>query len=142
MPMTPVQLAEITKAPVLGILTTVNPDGSPQATPVYYVYEDGKLHISVTKDRKKTYNVQRDPRVAVCVLAEEPPFNYVQVMGRATVTEDDLVERSRRIWSTFRSQLPDDFPQLLADQKRVVMVVTPERATSRVRAPGAPASQR
>ena len=96
----------------------------------------------MTKDRKKTLNVQRDPRVAVCVLSEGQPFNYVQVMGRATVTEDNLVDRSRRIWSTFRSELPDDFPQLLADQKRVVMVVTPEHATSRIRAPGAPASQR
>ena len=124
------------------VVTTLRKDGSPQATPVYYVYEDGKLHISVTKDRKKTLNVQRDPRVAVCVLSEGPPLDYVQVMGRATITEDDLVERSRRIWSTFRSPLPDDFPQVLADQKRVVMVVTPERATSRLRAPGAPAAQR
>jgi PPOX class probable F420-dependent enzyme len=113
----------------LAVVSTVKKDGGPQATPVYYVYDGEKLFISVTAARKKTVNVRRDPRVAVTVLAEEHPFKHVQVTGRAEITDDNLVDMSHRIWSTFREP-PKDFAKLLADQGRVLMVVTPERATS------------
>ena len=113
------------------VVSTLRKDGGPQSTPVYYLYEDGKLLISVTKTRKKTHNVLRDSRVSVVVLAEAFPFDYVQIMGTAAISEEDLVATSRRIWSTFRPQLPEDFAQVMADQQRVVMIVTPERATSR-----------
>jgi PPOX class probable F420-dependent enzyme len=113
----------------LAVVSTVKKDGGPQATPVYYIYDGEKLFISVTAARKKTVNVRRDPRVAVTVLAEEHPFKHVQVTGRAEITDDNLVDMSHRIWSTFREP-PKDFAKLLADQGRVLMVVTPERATS------------
>ena len=115
-----------------GVVTTLRKDGSPQSTPVYYVFEDDKLWISVTRDRKKTYNVLRDPRVTMCALAEQPPFDYVQVMGKAEITDDDLEAKSHRIWSRFRNPMPDDFPQRLVDQKRVLLVITPESVTSRL----------
>jgi PPOX class probable F420-dependent enzyme len=117
------------------VASTLRKDGAPQSTPVYYLYDGGLLYISVTETRKKTLNVARDGRVSVCALAEEWPFDYVQVMGTARITKDDLVETSRRIWSTFRPQLPDDFAQMMVDQQRVLMVVTPERVTSRLQAP-------
>lgn len=113
----------------LAVVSTVKKDGGPQSTPVYYVYDGEKLFISVTAARKKTVNVQRDPRVAVAVLAEERPFKHVQVTGRAEITNANLVDMSHRIWSTFREP-PEDFAKLLADQGRVLMVVTPESATS------------
>ena len=117
----------------LAVVSTVRRDGGPQATPVYYVYDGDKLFISVTATRKKTLNVKRDPRVAVTVLAEERPFKHVQVTGRAEITDANLVDMSHRIWSTFRDP-PEDFAKLLADQQRVLMVVTPESATSNLAA--------
>ena len=53
------------------IISTLRKSGTPSATPVYYIYEGGKLIISVTKTRAKTAHVLRDPRVCVCVLHEE-----------------------------------------------------------------------
>ncbi|MFQ5860547.1 MAG: PPOX class F420-dependent oxidoreductase [Dehalococcoidia bacterium] len=112
-------------------LATLRKDGSPQNTLVYYLYEDGKFFITSTKPRIKTINIQRDPRVALCVLQEGPPFNYVQVLGTAVVTEEELVERTARIFLRFRPQLPENFPQYLANEQRVLVVVTPERTTER-----------
>lgn len=117
----------------LAVVSTVRKDGGPQATPVYYVYDGDKLYISVTKTRKKTLNAQRDPRVAVTVIAEERPFKHVQVTGRAEITDTNLLDMSHRIWSTFREP-PEDFAKVLADQDRVLMVVTPEHATSNLAA--------
>lgn len=118
----------------LCVVSTIRGDGAPQSTPVYYIYEGGKLYISVTKSRKKTLNVARDSRVSVVVLAEEPPFKHVQVQGTAITTDDDLVETSRRIWSTFRDELPEDFAQVMLDQGRTLMVVTPGSVTSNLAA--------
>jgi PPOX class probable F420-dependent enzyme len=115
------------------VISTLRKDGAPQSTPVYYFYEDGKLYISATRDRFKTVNAQRDPRVAVCALDEGPPFSYVQVMGRVEITDADLVAKTRRIYMLFRTELADDFEENLRREGRILMVVTPERVTSRAR---------
>jgi PPOX class probable F420-dependent enzyme len=114
----------------LCVVSTLRQDGAPQSTPVYYIYEGGKLYISVTKSRKKTINVARDSRVSVVVLAEERPFRHVQLQGTAVISDDLLVETSRRIWSTFRDELPEDFAQVMLDQGRTLMIVTPASVTS------------
>ncbi len=113
----------------LVVLTTLQSDWSPQSTPVYYALEDEKLLVSSTRDRIKTRNAQRDARVNLCILDEAFPFRYVQVWGQATVTDTDLVERSRRIYLTFRASLADDFPEQLVQQQRISIEVTPERVT-------------
>ena len=113
----------------LAVLTTLRRSGSPQSTPVYYLYENGKLLVSSTRDRFKTINVRRDPRVNLCILDESPPFRYVQIQGKATMTDEDLVETSRRIYMTFRESLADDFPEQLARQGRIILEVTPEVVT-------------
>jgi PPOX class probable F420-dependent enzyme len=112
------------------VVSTIRKDGAPQSTPVYYIYEGGKLYISVTKTRKKTLNAGRDARVSAVVLAETQPFKHVQVQGTAVITDHDLVETSRRIWSTFRDGLPENFGQVMQDQGRTLMVITPVTITS------------
>ncbi len=116
-----------------GVLSTLKKGGAPQATPVYYLYEDGKILISANKWKYKTRNIQRDPRVTLCVLDEGPRNRYLQVSGRAVVTEEDLVETSTRIFSRFRSEIREDFPQWLKDQQRVIVVLTPEHVSPRPR---------
>ena len=115
---------------MFSIITTIKKDGSPQSTPVYYLYEDGKIYISVTKTRAKTRNVLRDPRVSLVAVSAERPFPYVQISGTATITQDDLEARSRRIFSRFRPSLPEDFSSMLQEQQRQIMVVTPEQVLS------------
>jgi len=114
----------------LCVVTTLRANGSPQSTPVYYIHENGKLYISVTKTRKKTLNIARDARVTAVVLAEESPFRHVQVQGTAVISDEDLVETSRRIWSTFRDELPKDLAQVMQDQQRTLMIITPTYVTS------------
>ena len=115
---------------ILCVISTTKRDGSSQSTPVYYVFENGKLYISVTRPRAKTRNVLRDPRVSVVVLHTERPFPYVQITGTAEITEDDLEPLTRRIFSLFMQSLPENFTQVLKEQERQLMVVTPQRVNS------------
>ena len=112
------------------VISTIRKSGTPTATPAYYLFEDGKLIISVTKTRAKTAHVRRDPRVCVCVLHEEYPFPYVEVTGRAVITEEDLEDKTRRIFASFTDHIPT--PEVMKAEQRVLMVITPEEVFSRI----------
>ncbi len=129
------QQEEFLKKHRFGVLSTIKMSGAPQATPVYYLYEDGKILISANKWKYKTRNIQRDPRVTLCVLDEGPTNRHLQVAGRATVTEENLVETSTRIFRRFRPEIRPDFAQWLKDEQRVILILTPEKATPRPRPP-------
>ena len=58
------------------------------------------------------------------------PNPYVQINGTATITQDDLEARSRRIFSIFMPNLPENFSGMLQEQERQIMVVTPEQVLS------------
>ena len=112
------------------VISTIRKSGTPAATPVYYVYEGGKLIISVTKTRAKTAHVLRDPRVCVCVLHEEKPFPYVEVTGKAIIVEDDIEDTTRQIFARFTEFIPSS--ELMKEEERVLMVITPEEVFSRI----------
>jgi PPOX class probable F420-dependent enzyme len=63
-------------------------DGRPLIAPVWFVVEDGAVLFNTGKDTAKGRAIARDPRVALCVDLEEPPYGFVQVQGLATVSDD------------------------------------------------------
>src|SRR5215213_4028136 len=71
----------------LAVLSTIMPDGSPQATPVWVDVEPDGSHILINtvEGHLKKENIDRDPRVAVTVVDSENHFRTVVVRG--TVVE-------------------------------------------------------
>ena len=111
----------------LAIFATLRRDGSPQLSPINYAYQDGRILISTTRDRAKYHNVRRHPQVSLCILR---PGNrpYVTVFGRAEIEETDIVDGTAAIFGRMSDRpLPDDFAELLSQQRRILIVVTPER---------------
>ena len=111
----------------LAILATLRRDGSPQLSPINYVYQDDQILISTTCDRAKCHNVRRNPQVSLCIL-RQGGRPYVTVFGQAQIEETDIAERTAAIFRSMSDRtLPDNFGELLAQQRRVLIVVTPER---------------
>ena len=111
----------------LAILATLRRDGSPQLTPINYVYQDGRILISTTRDRAKYHNIQRHPQVSLCILRPQGR-PYVTVFGRARIEESDIVEGTAEIFRSMSDRpLPENFEELLRQQRAVLIVVTPER---------------
>lgn len=74
-------------------------DGRPLVTPVWFVLEGDRLVFNTGKNTAKGRSLARDPRVAMCVDLQEPPFAFVQVQGIAEISEDpgDLVATATTI---------------------------------------------
>jgi PPOX class probable F420-dependent enzyme len=71
-----------------GKLSYLAASGRPLVTPIWFVVEDGSLVFNTGKDTAKGRSLARDPRTAVCVDLEEPPYGFVQVQGEAELSED------------------------------------------------------
>lgn len=71
-----------------GKLAFMATDGRPVINPVWFILEGDELVFNTGKDTAKGRAILRDPRVALCVDLEQPPYGYFQVQGTATVSED------------------------------------------------------
>lgn len=69
------------------MLATARKDGSPQVTPVWYLWENGHILINTENGRAKAKNIKRDPRVAVAIQSMTNPYQYVQIKGRVVKSE-------------------------------------------------------
>ncbi|WP_157254354.1 PPOX class F420-dependent oxidoreductase [Nonomuraea typhae] len=79
---------KILNAPNIGILATINPDGSPQTSVVWVATDGDDVVISSQAGRRKITNLERDPRASLSVFDLADPERYVEVRGEATVAED------------------------------------------------------
>jgi PPOX class probable F420-dependent enzyme len=66
-------------------LATINPDGSPHQTVMWYLLQDGKIMMNTARGRKKDLNMVRDPRVSICV---EDGYRFVTIAGTVELIED------------------------------------------------------
>jgi PPOX class probable F420-dependent enzyme len=63
-------------------------DGRPLIAPVWFVVDDGHVVFNTGKSTAKGRALARDPRVALCVDLERPPYAFVQVQGVAELSEE------------------------------------------------------
>ena len=75
--------------PVLASLATLNPDGSPQITPLWIDLDGDDVVFNTARGRVKARNLERDARVAVSVVDPDDPYNVIAFRGTvADVTTD------------------------------------------------------
>ena len=84
----PEVLAFLTEGTRTGKLAYTSAAGQPLVVPVWFVIEDGYVVFNTGKDTAKGRALARDPRAAVCVDMETPPYAFVQVQGTAEQSED------------------------------------------------------
>lgn len=72
-------------------------DGSPHVTPIWFLLDGDDLVFTTHESGVKAIALRRDPRVCVCVDEDTPPYSFVSLWGKASLTED--VDEVRR-WAT------------------------------------------
>lgn len=65
-------------------LATVKENGSPHVVPLWFVLDDeGNIIFGTETNSVKGKNIQRDPRVSICVDYQEFPYSFVTIFGTA-----------------------------------------------------------
>ena len=89
-----------------GKLAFAGQDGRPLVAPIWFIVEGGGLVFNTGKDTAKGRALARDPRAALCVDLEEPPYGFVQVQAEAELSEDpgELVRTATAIAARYMGQ--------------------------------------
>jgi PPOX class probable F420-dependent enzyme len=109
-------------------LATLMPDGSPQVTPVWFDYKDGRLRVNTAKGRVKARNMQEGAPVALAIMDPDNPYRYVQVRGRVKrVAEQNA---NAHIDSLAKKYLgKDKYPWARPNEVRVIYEIEPVSAS-------------
>jgi PPOX class probable F420-dependent enzyme len=85
-----------------GKLATTRADGAPHVAPIWFVIDGDDLLFNTGAETVKGKSLRRDPRAALTVDLEDPPYAFVTVEGTVTIETDPAmmlphsIEISRR----------------------------------------------
>ncbi|MFI6506242.1 PPOX class F420-dependent oxidoreductase [Streptosporangium sp. NPDC050855] len=114
--------------PLYAHLATLMPDGTPQVTPVWTVWDGEFLRLTTTTDRQKGRNASVRPRVALSVNDPEQPYRYLEVRG---IVERIDPDPEGAFFDVLARRYGLEYEAPVADAgRRVVLVVRPTRTTS------------
>lgn len=114
------------RKPNFGHLATLDPDGSPQVTPVWIDVDDQHILINTARGRKKVRNVERDPRVSVEVVQQDNPYSMLSVQGRVVgITAEGADEHIDAMAKKYLGQ--DSYPFRKEGEERLIMRIQPEK---------------
>ncbi|MGH2450261.1 MAG: PPOX class F420-dependent oxidoreductase [Candidatus Limnocylindria bacterium] len=112
-------------------LATVNRDGSPQQSAMWYLLEGDEIMFNTRVGRQKERNLRRDPRVSVLVTQA---YTYVRLEGRARRIDDPDIGHAdiRRLAIRYHGEEKGErqFQDMYATQERVTFRVAIERVRS------------
>jgi len=77
--------------PRFAVLATINADGTPQQSVVWYELQGDEIMLNTKGGRLKDRNLRRDPRAALCI---EDGNHYVALRGPVTLNDDQTVAQS------------------------------------------------
>jgi PPOX class probable F420-dependent enzyme len=72
-------------------------DGTPHVTPIWFLLDGDDLVFNTHESSVKGKALRRDPRICVCVDDDTPPYSFVSLWGKASLSEDP--DELRR-WAT------------------------------------------
>ena len=71
-----------------GKLATTRADGGPHVAPIWFILDGPDLLFMTGAGTVKGRNLRRDPRAALVVDLEEPPYGFVMVSGTVELSDD------------------------------------------------------
>ena len=118
------EVKKLLDAPNHAALSTINPDGSVHNTMVWVNEENGALAVNSAVGRKWPSNLERDPRTSLLVMEQNNPYNYVEIRGTATGTEEGADEHINALTKKYINQ--DEYPFRQPGEQRIKFVITPD----------------
>ena len=125
MPAIPDKYRDLFTKKAFAHVATVGRDGTPQVTPVWVDYDGTHVRFNTARGRVKNRNLKRTPKVALSVQDPDNPYRYVQVRGRAEMTEQGADAHIDALSKKYTGQ--DRYANRQPGEVRVMVKVVPER---------------
>jgi PPOX class probable F420-dependent enzyme len=122
---------EMLRKPNFAHIATVEPDGSPQVTPVWVDVSDEEdlILVNTAEGRRKVQNIRRDPHVAIDVIEQDNPYNMVSIKGEVVeVTPEGADEHIDSLAKKYLGK--DKYPFRQPGEKRLVLKIRPEKVAA------------
>ena len=116
-------LKEETKA--FAFVATVQPDGSPHVTAVWFNTDGEHILFNTMPTTAKYRNVQENEAIALAIFEPGNPYRYLQVQGSVRTTAEGAVDHTHALSQKYTGK---DF-NMPEDMERRKFVVTPEHVT-------------
>ena len=105
-------------------LGTVEPDGQPQLSEIWFLHDEGEIRLSLNTSRRKTRNLTARPRVTMLILDLANPARYLEIRAHARVDPDDDLVYAHKVHEKYGADVAAyDQP----GDKRVVVTLEPTR---------------
>ncbi len=115
-------LADETRA--FAVLATVMPDGSPQATVLWFDMDGDRLRVNTARGRVKERNMTARARVALVIVDPRVPGRYLQIRGTVIgSTEEGARDHIRQLSYKYTGDKRFDVPP---GQVRVMFTIRPD----------------
>lgn len=109
------------------MLATNGPKGEPQVTALWFLYEDGKVKMSINESRQKLKNLRRDARASVLFIDPANPYKTLEIRGTVDIESDPDYAFADRVGKKYGANLRDmDKP----GESRAMVTVNPEKVHS------------
>jgi len=122
----PASHADLLTKPAFANLATLNPDGSPQVTPVWVDFDGSHVIVNTARGRVKAKNLAREPRVALAIADPENPYRYLGIQGRVVeMTEQGGDAHIDKMAKKYLGK--DSYPARKAGEVRIVVKIEPDK---------------
>ncbi|MYW67910.1 TIGR03618 family F420-dependent PPOX class oxidoreductase [Streptomyces sp. SID8379] len=127
------ELKALLDTPVFISVATIQPDGSPQVSPVWVKRDGDDVLFSTTVGRRKEKNLRRDPRVTVLLQPFDAPYSYAEIRGTAELTAEGGQELIDELSVKYTGKKYAEFnPSSADDAERVVVRVRARKVVGRI----------
>jgi len=69
-------------------LATIGPDGRPQVTATWFLWEDDTLKVSLNTARQKVRNLRQNPALTAFFIDPATPYRTLELRGNARIEDD------------------------------------------------------
>ena len=115
--------------PFVGVVTTLQRDGSPQSTVVWVDVDDEGVSINTAYGRVKPRNLARDPRISLVVVDPDDPYRWIKVSGTGRLVDEGADDQIDRLSKKYTGR--DVYASRQPGEQRVTVRITSDRILSR-----------
>src|SRR4051794_10874425 len=104
-------------------LATVEPDGTPQLSEIWFLHEDGQLRLSPNTARRQKQNLMQRDHCSLMIVAVEDPYPCVELRDSTRFDLDDDPAFAGKLHGKYNADVPA--PPQAADKRVVLRIERP-----------------